>query len=434
MGEMIVKSSSGLAVNNGPSVLGEQQARIPVGGKIRPGIKVLTAKARQNKKAVEIYDRGVAAGAKWAAIEKQIKDECKIDWPTTPRNVPYFSVFRADFSNPANADKIMDLYGEDVSGTRRLLRFPVIFPTDYWQTNIPNKLECHTRSGLLYWSDYDPVGNRRCFTRKAVEVDARNKRAARPFGGRPAIPRPDTNGVCDPEKCPQYQNSECNLKGSLLFYVPGIPGGSAISLPLGSFYGLEQARETMTMVAYLRGGRISGTHDGKPIFYLTKKQQEVSMIDRETGQPKKVPHWIVTLEADIDMLKVFQDVEQRVLEHQANDAALALSAPAIDEPEHDDDDHDGAIEGEVVTGDPELTDDLTDEREQVKALRAEVADLCAELEIKPQLFSSWMVTETDDPNWGKSLVGLKAAREHLHFAIDNDPEQWKRDNALDVPF
>lgn len=431
---MIVKSSSGLAVNDGPSVLGEQAARIPIGGKIRPGIKVLTSKARQNQKAVEIYDAGVARGSKWAVIEKQIKDQCNIDYPTTPRNVQYFSVFRADFTNPAAADQIMDLYGEDQGGERRLLRFPVIFPTDYWQTNIPNKLECHTRSGLLYWSDYDPAGNRRCFTRKPVEVDNRSKRAARPFGGRPAIPRPDTNGVCNPEVCPQYQNNECNLKGSILFYIPGIPGGAAISLPLGSFYAMEQARETMSMVSYLRGGRISGTHQGKPIFYITKKQQDVSMLDRQTGLPKRVPHWIVTLEADIDMLQVFQAAEQRVIEHQAQDAAMALSGPEIDEPVHDDDDGEGAIEGEYIPEDPALADDLADEREVIKALRAQVADLCEEVGVKPQLFSNWMVQETDNPDWGKTLNTLETAKGHLQHALNTGPKEWLEENGLDVPF
>lgn len=432
MTDMIVRSSSGLAVNNGPSVLGEQQARIPVGGKVRPGIKVLTSKTKngqQGKKAQDLYDRGVAAGAKWAEIEKRIKDECNLDYPMTPRNVQYFSVFRGDFTNPDNAQKIMELYGEEHEGARRLLRFPVIFPTDYWQTNIPNKLECHSRSGLLYWSDYDQAGNRRCLTRKPVEVDQRNKRAARTFGGRPAIPRPDTNGVCDPEKCPQYQNNECNLKGSLLFYIPSTTGSGAIALPLGSFYALEQAREAMTMVAYLRGGKISGTHDGKPIFYITKKRQEVSMLDRETGLPKKVPHWIVTLEADIDMLKVFQDVEHKVLENQASNAALALSAPAMEEPEHDDDDHDGAIEGEVMTEAPEIS-----ERDQIKALRAEVADMCKEVGVDLQKFSNWMASNEGFDNWGTGLEGLECARSHLTFALEYGPKEWMEENNLSAPF
>ena len=45
-----------------PTLLGQGPARIPTGGKIRAGIKVLTKKAAGEPKAKAIYEQGVAAG------------------------------------------------------------------------------------------------------------------------------------------------------------------------------------------------------------------------------------------------------------------------------------------------------------------------------------------------------------------------------------
>jgi len=42
-----------------PTLLGQGPARIPTGGKIRAGIKVLTKKAAEHPKAKAIYERGV---------------------------------------------------------------------------------------------------------------------------------------------------------------------------------------------------------------------------------------------------------------------------------------------------------------------------------------------------------------------------------------
>lgn len=434
MSNMIVRSSGGgLAVNNGPTVLGEREAKIPIGGKIRPGIKVLTSTALKHPHAKAIYDAGVAAGHKWDKIEKELVTKCNFDKsPLTPRNVQYFTVFREDFTNPETADQILEQYGSDVDGHRRLLRFPVIFPTDSWQANMPHDLRAYTRSELQYWSDYDQNGMRRCFTKASVAVDPKSQRAPRLFGGRPSVPRPDNGGVCDPEKCPQYQSGLCNLTGNLLFFIPGIPGGAAISLPFKSFYGMEQARQTMAMVAFLRGGRISGTHEGKPIFWITKKLQEVSMIDRETGKPKRVAHWIVTLEADIDMLKVFRAAEERMATAREDGAlaAAALSAPVTDQPlVHDDDDHGDVLHGELVDPAPAVEAFTT-----VADGRRAVADLLAAAGITPESFSAWNTSRTGDQHWGQRLETLQEAHTMLRNALEGDIVAWKRERNLDAPF
>ena len=55
-----------------PTLLGQGPARIPTGGKIRAGIKVLTKKAAGEPKAQAIYEQGVAAGQSFEQIERAI--------------------------------------------------------------------------------------------------------------------------------------------------------------------------------------------------------------------------------------------------------------------------------------------------------------------------------------------------------------------------
>ena len=434
MGDMIVKQSSGLAINDGPTVLGERQARIPVGGKIRPGIKVLTSAAKRHPKAQKIYDDGVTAGKSWAEVERELRQQCEFQKsPLTPRNVPFFTVRRADFNNPAHADQILEKYADEDG---HLYSFPIVFPTDNWQANLPHALRTYRRNELVYWSDYDAEGRRRCYTKKHVEVDQKARRAHRPFGGRPTVLRPDNGGICDPDNCPEYQQRKCNLSGQMLFFVPGIASSSAFSIPTTSFYALEQAREKMELVAYLRGGRISGTHEGKPIFYLTKREEEVSMIDPETGEPRRVRQYLVTLEADIDMLQVFRDAERR-LAHAGEAAAHALEHqvdPDEDaEPEHD------YIEAEARPVEPEPEpapqDEADDEREQIKALRASVAHQLEQLEIDHSLFRDYAAHQLDDPDWGRKLGTLQWASDELDTAAEaEDLDAWKAERELDTPF
>ena len=53
-----------------PTLLGRSAQRIPVGGRIRAGIKVLTRRAAESGQAREIYDAGVAQGKGFDAIER----------------------------------------------------------------------------------------------------------------------------------------------------------------------------------------------------------------------------------------------------------------------------------------------------------------------------------------------------------------------------
>ena len=58
-----------------PSILGigTRPSRIPICGRIRPGIKVLKKEAAKNPDVVKLFEAGVAAGKSYDDIERQIK-------------------------------------------------------------------------------------------------------------------------------------------------------------------------------------------------------------------------------------------------------------------------------------------------------------------------------------------------------------------------
>lgn len=151
--QLTARAGAALAV---PTLLGQSAMRIPVGGRIRAGIKVLTRKAAEVPEARAIYDAGVSQGQGFEAIEREIVQRCStLKNPLTPKNVPYFTVRGEDFPNPEVARQIMSLYAEDRGdGVRRLYRFPVVFPADAWQSVMPHELVTWTASERRFWSEY----------------------------------------------------------------------------------------------------------------------------------------------------------------------------------------------------------------------------------------------------------------------------------------
>jgi hypothetical protein len=186
---------------------------------------------------------------------------------------------------------------------------------------------CYGANELKYWSEYSTDGRERyCITFDRVPIDSTGKRAIRIFGGRKHVRRAENEGRCDPELCPEYQSKQCNLTGRFIFLIPGIPSLNAIELSTNSFYSMNAARQTLETIAFLRGGRVSGFLEGRTSFWLTKKLHEVAMIDEE-GQPRRVPQWLIELEAPVDptrLLRIDGD-EARLAE---GDGAVALLAGA----------------------------------------------------------------------------------------------------------
>jgi recombination directionality factor gp3-like protein len=322
MNELIAVNGQGL-----PTILGENPARFPIGGKIRAGIKVLTKAAAANERAREIYQRGVEAGLDFEGIEREIAQAApELKNPLTPKNVPYFTVRRGDFAHPELAERILELYGEDRGeGVKRLYRFPVVFPSDAWQAILPHGLACYGASGLRYWSEYSRDGReRRCMGFERVPVDGNGKRIVRLFGGRKRILRAENDGRCDPEACREYQARQCNLTGRFIFLIPGIPSIRAIELPTNSFYSMAAAREALETVALMRGGRIAGFLDGKTTFWIAKELKDVPMIG-DDGEPRRVQHWLIKLEAPVDLTRLLRVEDEDTRRREGERAVTVLT-------------------------------------------------------------------------------------------------------------
>ena len=117
------------------SLLEERPMSPPIIGRIRPGIKVLTRKARENPEAVRIHDAMLAQGHSFESIGIQIERKTQLRNALVPKNVPWFTCRGSDFANPDVADDIMQRYGEDRGDGNglKLWRFPVVFAFDDWR-------------------------------------------------------------------------------------------------------------------------------------------------------------------------------------------------------------------------------------------------------------------------------------------------------------
>ena len=300
--------------------------RLPVAGKLRPGVKVLTKAAAGNPALVAIYQEGVASGASFddiAAAMSKVKGAP--NYPLTPRNVPWFTARQGDFATPGAAAKILDLYGEVRHGDpeRHIYTLPIIFPADDMDLVFREQFEAWRASELHRWSEADPeTGVLQCMKRVEVTPD---KSARRRWGGRPT----EAERPCDPNDCALFGSGECKHIGSLSFWVPGVTGTSVIDLTFTSIYASMGIAETLDMVrAGL--GRISGLHNGRPIFWLSKGREQVSQMNWETGKPQKTDQWIIRLEASgLDMVEVLTGTGQQA----ALPAPETAKVPALEEPE-----------------------------------------------------------------------------------------------------
>lgn len=350
-----------------PTLLGQGPARIPVGGKIRAGIKVLTNKAAEQPRVKALYDQGVAAGQSFDQIERAIRAAVPgLKSPLIPRNVPWFTVRAQDFSNPMLAKQIMDAYGEDRGQGHHLYRFPVVFPADQWQSVMPHELAAWSTHEKLFWSEYSADGRTRyCMRHAPVPVDDTGRRTIRIFGGRKIVPRDVNGGICEPEACREYQAGQCNLTGRFVFFMPGIRSVSAFELNTNSFYAMNAAIQKFETVGFLRGGRISGFLDRQnTTFFLSKKLMDVPHID-ESGRAVRVPQWIIDLEAPVDVTALLRDSEDErttIVDAEFANRVLDASPPAVvDEMERA---ADVVVpEGEPFQGQPSLEQLLTRARD-----------------------------------------------------------------------
>lgn len=310
---------------NGParSVVEERALRPPVIGHIRPGIKILTSKARGNTRAVDLYNTMVAAGDSFDTIATALESKCNLKNALAPRNTPYFTCRRSDFTNPDVADEILKLYGEDRGDGLKLYRFPVLFAFNDWMQNLPNQMTVYGTNGRKFWSQYERDGIRYCMTYAKIERDPRAQRAVRHFGGRTAIRRQDEaipDGICDPEQCPQYQARHCNLSASFIFAVPDIKGLGLIELPTNSIYVLQKAYSAMQTVQLARG-KLTGTR-----FWITKREFDITRIN-DNGEAVRTTQPLTVLDAEIDIGALLDAADDAVPALEAANQAVALIEP-----------------------------------------------------------------------------------------------------------
>lgn len=299
--------------------------RLPVSGIIRPGIKVLTKAAAEGiPGAVDIYNRGMDAGASFDDIERALR-KAATDFarrPLMPRNAPYFSVRQGDFTQPGAAQLIMDSYAEKRDGDEvpHLYSFPVVFPSDDIDLVFRESFEAWKSAELYRWSAPDPeTGVIQCMRRQEIVPDkARRKR----WGGRPI----ESCGPCNPNDCDIFAAGECSHVGSLSFWVPGIRGVGVIELPFKSVYASLGIGEVLDAVK-LGLGHIRGTYQGQPIFRVSKVRRNVSRINWETGKSERSEQWIIQLEADgLDMVAIMSGQSVPMMAHDAPQQRVELIA------------------------------------------------------------------------------------------------------------
>src|SRR5258708_19966055 len=147
------------------SILGDVKLRVPVGGGIRAGMKILKRAVADKPLARKIYDEGLVQGLAFDEIDARLEKEANEKGALIPCNAPWFTVRRADFQLPAMADEILALYGEtrpDHSGERRLYSFPVVLATDNCLDVLPHTFMCLDGQTPKHSTDSHEQRNRHC--------------------------------------------------------------------------------------------------------------------------------------------------------------------------------------------------------------------------------------------------------------------------------
>lgn len=225
------------------SILSERSAGgehiIKLGGRIRPGIKVLTRSAQSNKRAQQIYNEGVLRRLKFSEIEKQIKLETGIENPMYPKNTPYFNVAASDFGMPEIATEIIEKWGEmrGDDTEKHLYRFPIVFHSDNLFDIYPNQLK---RYGGLpnFESHYGEDNVRYCRYLPLVTQEMLAQQKAQ------RIKRPPRRTMvirhkCEPNTCEEFLAGQCRFRGELRFYIPNIPTTGLLGMSTTSQYAAE---------------------------------------------------------------------------------------------------------------------------------------------------------------------------------------------------
>lgn len=279
--------------------------RIPTSGRVKAGIKIPYGAAAKQKDLVDAYNEGVALGASFDDIEKHMKgiDGCP-KTPLRPTNPAYFRAIQDDFEIPGAAQKLLDLYGEQRRGDteKRLYSFPIAFATESFDEAFIESFEAWKASGCTNWSEIVPGNpNMQCMTRQEAAKNQRQR-----WGGREIV----SLGDCEPNACERFLSGACVHWGALIGYIDQIEGAGPIECKFRSIYAAMGIMQTLELVQ--RGlGHISGTHEGQPIFWVSKVLKNISRINPMSGKPERADHWIVRLSTpNISMVDLMRAAEK----------------------------------------------------------------------------------------------------------------------------
>lgn len=290
--------------------------RMPVLGKLRPGIKVLKSGCTELDK--KIYDQMVAEGALWYEIEQKLGNDGKGKSKLIPSNQDYFTIRPADCKiNPVNAEKIHKLYNDPDGQVRKV---PIIFMFNDWRQNIPHNLVNWGANTAKFISDYNGDGKRICTSPVPRKPGERPTPGTRPM---------HIHGPCIPEKCELYQKGHCKLHGYIQCIIPGTVGAGLWKIETTSIYSLQQIRQTMLLVGKITNGRLSGLYkDGLPVFTIRKVEDTISRVNLVDGKSMKQDQDLIYLDANIDMAELALAYEEQAVLTRGQKAIAMVAGPS----------------------------------------------------------------------------------------------------------
>jgi hypothetical protein len=310
-------------------ILGDRRQVRPA-GIIRPGIKVPTGAC--SKEQIAKYEAMLAEGASFDTIDQALISMAGKTAKRSylrPSNADHFTVRAEDFRNPADAQRLLDLYADPADG--KLRAFPVWFPQGGIAQCIPHNFRGFVGGGIIrYASYYAPDGELRC---RWIDADAWAKIQKESRGPKRAdyaerhCPG-DRNKENDPDLCPDYKAKRCRFGGLYRCNVPGVSGIGEVIIPTNSWYGLGDAVANLYRVQDVFG-RIHGLFHGQPFLEARKVQEEVSHEGQRGLQ------WIITVMPSVDMMELAAANEPGQVAARARAALTMLGGP----PTHHHGDH-----------------------------------------------------------------------------------------------
>jgi len=336
------KESTAAAIYQSPAaILRPATARYPELGRIRAGVKVLKKPWNERDREKGIYSKMLAEGARWDDIDLALGQDDDKKSKLRPANIPFFFIRPIDCSDPHNAKRLLDMYGEDEKDSkgavhRRLKSFPIIFYSDNWWENIDSSYICYSTNEVRFRSqimastvDGELVGTRTCMVPPPPMPGKRPCGVTREWSPRPNTPEYKQDGECHPDRCPQFQRKECNLNATIRGYIPGILGHGLWNITTHSWHGSSEIAKVMLdiseMIRKASGhGRLSMLNvNGTCVFWIRKVQRTIFQIDTKTGKPVKRQQYLPILDVAVDEFELYRYFEPTAINTRGR-AAMAL--------------------------------------------------------------------------------------------------------------